>query len=521
MDTTTAQLAGIQYRLPYTNRDFASLLASIQAKIPKDVQEWNDVQLSNYGIFILGTVAALVDWLAFYMDRSAAESYILTCVGKSSIANTLQLINYQLRGAVPAYTTLRISIPEALDNDVNIPQYSEFVDSSGTNRFVTTSGATIVAGDLYVDIPARQGSWQTENYTGDGAAQQRLILGRTDIAEGFIRVWVGVEEWSLATDNTFVGAEPWEQLFRVIHNSISAPGPEDATPATAPELVVTTVEFGDGLEGAIPNTGAQIRVDYLVTSGDSVRIPAGAINQVVSEIFDAGGDPVTNISVINTQSAAGGDSSESLYAARRNYPKQFRTMRRAVTTYDYRAYAESFPGVLLARVFDIANNADNNDNITPDRPIPVEQSIPFYQIHVYAIPRHDWSSYALNRVLQKWLQDRAPIDRQVIVVSPQPVGVDIRVVLRVYSSYDANSVKFNAVQAIQKYFTLTRDGEIQIGSTFRTSRLISILQQLPGVASLDFIAGIVGQPPAQDLTPEFAQILQINTITVTLSTPVL
>lgn len=515
MGTTTSQLAGIQYRLPYTQRDYTSLMESIRQKIPQNVPEWNDLQDSNYGIFILSTVAAIADWLAFYGDRAAAESFILTCIGKSSITNLLQLLNYQLRNMVASYTTLRISLPDALPNDVLIPQYTEFSDVSGSNRFVTTIGSSISAGDLYADVPARQGSWQSDSYTSDGSAQQRLILSRTDIADGFIRVWVGQEEWSQATDNTFAGSENWQHLFRVIVNAISSPGPAEATPATDPELVVTTVEFGDNFEGAIPPQGMPIRVDFMVTAGDSIKVPTGSITQVASQIFDALGN-LTTIRVTNLQSAAGGDAAESLYAARKNYPQRFRTMNRAVTTYDFRVYASSYPGVLIAKVFDVNNNADNDDNLTPDRPIPVERAIPFYQARIYAIPRNDWSSDALNHALQQWLQERCPVDKQVVVLSPLPVGIDIIINLRVYATFDPQAVKFGVMQAVQTYFSLTVDGDIQIGTTFYSTRLITILQQIPGVASLDFVAGLVGQPPTQDITPQFDQIIQLHSVTVTL-----
>src|SRR5438552_2732262 len=182
------QITGIQYRLPYTSRDFASLIDAIKSRIPQNVPEWNDIQDSNYGIFILNTIAAIFDWMCFYLDRAAAECFVNTCIGKTSIADILQLLNYQLRNAIPAYTTLRISIAAPILNDVLIPKYSEFGDSSGSVRFITSSAATIPVGGTFVDIPARQGSWQTEPFVGDGSAQQRLILSRTDIADGFVRV---------------------------------------------------------------------------------------------------------------------------------------------------------------------------------------------------------------------------------------------------------------------------------------------------------------------------------------------
>lgn len=501
----------INFRIPYTNRDFASVRESVIQQIPSNIPEWNDFLQSNYGIFIISSFAAIADWLAFYSDRNAAECFVNTALGKNSLADIFQLINYQLRGMVPAYTTIRVSLDEALDSDVLIPKYTEFADASGTNRFLSTGGATISAGSLSTDIEARQGSWQTEGFTANGSVQQRFILGRTDIAEGFIRVWVGQEEWTQAEDNTFVGQAFNARVFRVLRTAINAGGPQTATPALAPEIVVTTIEFGDNLEGNVPASGVPIRVDYLSTLGDSIRVTAGAINSVVDTLYTSNGDPV-DVVVSNIESVSGGDQAESAFEARRRYPAAFRTMRRAVTTFDFQRYAESHDGVLLARVYDLNNNADNDDNLTEERPIPIERAVPFFQARVYVIPRSDFSSEALNHSLREWLQARASVITQIVVLSPTRVSMAVRVRIRVYPNFNAEDVKHACAEAITDFFRITRDGEIRIGSTLHISRLVSRLQQVPGVSFLTMVS------PSGDVQTGFDEILQLNSVNVELDT---
>src|SRR5690606_12947080 len=144
-------------------------------------------------------------------------------------------------------------------------------------------------------------------------------------------------EWTQARDNTFVGYNPTDLVFRVLHTAINSGGIQAATPALLPELVVTTIEFGDNLEGQIPQNGAPIRIDYLTTKGDSIRVPAGAVNRPVSIFYNTLGQQVS-LSVRNINPAAGGDMAETAYAARRRYPAAFRTMRRAITIYDFQKY---------------------------------------------------------------------------------------------------------------------------------------------------------------------------------------
>ena len=54
-------MAQITYRIPYTNRDFNSLMDALRARIPVEVPEWNDFLQSNYGVFLIST-GVYRDW---------------------------------------------------------------------------------------------------------------------------------------------------------------------------------------------------------------------------------------------------------------------------------------------------------------------------------------------------------------------------------------------------------------------------------------------------------------------------
>jgi hypothetical protein len=162
-------------------------------------------------------------------------------------------------------------------------------------------------------------------------------------------------------------------------------------------------------------------------------------------------------------------------------------MRRAITTYDFQKYAEQFEGVLMARVYDLNNNADRNDNLTEDRPISVEQAVPFYQARVFVVPRYGYTSEALNIVLQNHLQDRAPVDKQIVVLNPTPVNLALKLRLRVYTSWQQSDVVSQVQTKVQQFFDLREDGEITIGGGFMRSRLLAQIQSVPGVSSVDLV----------------------------------
>lgn len=484
------------FRLPYTNRDFESIAAAVKSTIPGEVPEWNDFLQSNVGIFLIHSFAAIADLEAFYIDRQASECYIGTAIARPSIADLLQLINFQIRNAVPSYTTIRISIPQASASDIIIPQFSEFSDRSGTTRFVTAVSTTLVAGSLYVDVTARQGAWNADHHVSNGSSQQRYILSRNDIAEGFIKVTVGTEEWSQAEYNTFVGYGPEDKVFRVVTTGLS-------------DMVVTSVEFGDGIEGKIPPNRVPILLDFLVTHGAQVRVPTGSISAPITLFYDALGNNVT-VTALNIDAGTGGMDPETIESARKRYPSRFRTMSRAITKYDFQVFSEQFDGVLLSIVYDLNDNAETDDpaSLTDRNPIPVSSAIPFYQARVYVVPQAGYSSDALNSSLQSYLQAKSSVDKQVVVLSPVPVVTNVSVQIRVFRNYDQNSVRTSVVTALQEFFKLSLEGYVQIATDLPLSVLTSIIQQVPGVASSTIMT------PADDVTIQFDQILKLGLLTV-------
>ena len=154
--------------------------------------------------------------------------------------------------------------------------------------------------------------------------------------------------------------------------------------------------------------------------------------------------------------------------------------------------------------------------VCPDTSDPASESIPFYQVRVYAVPRNDWSSQALNSALQAWLSDRTLTDRDVVVLGPNLSSVNITINLVTYAGFDPNSVKLLVVQAVQNYFIITDTSDIQIGATFYSSRLASIVQQIPGVSSIVMTVNVVGQAPSPNITPAYNEIIQLSSLSVVL-----
>jgi predicted phage baseplate assembly protein len=103
------------------------------------------------------------------------------------------------------------------------------------------------------------------------------------------------------------------------------------------------VRFGDGRNGAVPDSGAAVRISYDHGGGAEGNVPVGAINQLHSAV------PYVS-SVSNPLAVDGGAPAETLAQVRARGPQRLRHRGRAITAEDYEALArEASTEVAVAR----------------------------------------------------------------------------------------------------------------------------------------------------------------------------
>jgi hypothetical protein len=105
---------------------------------------------------------------------------------------------------------------------------------------------------------------------------------------------------------------------------------------------VTTVRFGDGVEGARPPSGDHnIRVTYRKGLGLAGNVAAGKLTNLLSR-------PLGVTGATNPAAATGGEDRESQDKAREDAPLTVLTLDRAVSVRDYRDFARAFAGIAKA-----------------------------------------------------------------------------------------------------------------------------------------------------------------------------
>lgn len=104
----------------------------------------------------------------------------------------------------------------------------------------------------------------------------------------------------------------------------------------------TTVQFGDGIEGARLPTGQEnVRAFYRKGIGLGGNVRAGQLTTLLTR-------PLGVKEVMNPETAAGGDDRERLIDARRNAPRTVLTLDRVVSLQDYEDFTRGFAGIAKA-----------------------------------------------------------------------------------------------------------------------------------------------------------------------------
>ncbi len=459
-------------RLPYVDKDYESIREELIARIPQLTDRWTDMNPSDLGVVLLELFAGTADMLAYYIDAQAAECYLPTARQRPNIANLCALIGYRLHGPVAASTRIRFTVTQPESANVTIPAGTvvKAANEETPLSFVTVADVTLLAGELFADVDAVQGEPISESFAATGTAGARLVLNRTDVAHGSVRVTVGGTTYQEVQH--FADSDPDDLHYRVDTDGLD----------------VVSIVFGDGTCGMLPNEGRLVEVSYISTRGASGNIAPHRIGQLVSTIGSTAA-----FGVDNPIAATGGADKESLEHARLVAPATVRSTWKAVTREDYRSLCLAFPGVAKARIIDI-----NDDT-----------SLRMYSVRVCIAPEGGgMPSPLLKAALTDYLEARRLLTIDAGIVDPVYVPVDVNAELFIYPGEDSNSVRGRAMSALMSQFAFENQ---DFGRAVYPSDLVVLLDGVEGVSHVSL------REPLGDIVLGQREIPVLGTITLTIS----
>lgn len=241
-------------------------------------------------------------------------------------------------------------------------------------------------------------------------------------------------------------------------------------PGTAPvytlshtDTGVTTVVFGDGVEGArLPSGQDNIRARYRKGIGVAGNMAAGKLSNLLSRPQGVNG-------ATNPVPATGGQDAESGDAARENAPRTVLTLDRAVSVQDYEDYARSFAGIAKAHGSWIAAGPGRGVFLS----ISAEDGA--------AVPENSDTFINLLSSLRQYGDALLPIR----VSSYRKATFKLRASVRVAADADSNLVLKQCETALREAFSFRQR---RFGQTVSADEVMAVLHGVAGVEAVNVLS---------------------------------
>lgn len=445
--------------IDYLSKDYVGLRDSMLEHASRVLPAWQNRSEGDFGVALVELMAYMGDVLSYYGDRVQQEAYLGTATQRASLLQIAALLGYIPSNGVPSTGTVTLQSANpgpAIEVPAGTKLATAYIDNIDASLIFETDETVLVPGNGgTLAVAVTQGETFADIAIGisDGTPGQRFRLPRTPVINGSVRVFVD----DTAVDGVFTKSEWSYQPFLV-----DASGTDAAFTTYVDETGVTWVEFGDGINGQIPNTGLNVYATLRVGGGAVGNIASGVVSMLASDdlagvsvAFDTSGTAMAS-------AMGGGADAESNEQIRANAPRVFRTQSRAVTESDFADLALAIPGVLRANA--LAGS--------------------FTSVSVYIVgPGGGAPTDNLLASVEKTLQSKALAGTTVTVASPDIIPVNLGteaapLVVKVYDNFKRSTVTTEVKKALQRRLAFD---SVDFGVRLTVSDFYAAVMSVPGV----------------------------------------
>lgn len=441
-------------------------------------------QGSAYGQ-ILSVISQLSTMITYFIEDSVTEQNILTASRPQSIYGLARLAGHNATRAIAAQGEISFTVskrPEITGDQIIIPNFTTIKCKNNNKTYMLNliddqMRVNITSGTTY-SAQVIQGELQTQVYTGNGNPLQSftaITKGSVLVDNFYIKVFVNGVQW-----------KKYESLYDISRDGLGY-------------LVKTGISggidiyFGNSNFGKIPPSGAEIRVEYLQTSGvagnllegDDVEFEWTEVGySIVGEEVDLNETFTTKMSKFITFGA----NPENTALTRLIAPKTSRSFVLANPD-NYIIFLEKFNyfGVVDAfTTFDDDNLED--DNIIYLFLIPdIAKRITSSQ-NYFTIPTSYFTltPYEQDKVLNVIEDSGSKIVTTVVkILQPVIKRYVINISLGIFEGYSSDDIKNTIIDKLSQYFLKLRRRDL-----IPASDLIAIIENINGVdaVNLSFVS---------------------------------
>lgn len=214
---------------------------------------------------VINYIKDLSNLIMYYVHKSTTENNIITAQNDVSLAHFAELSGHNIVRYISSKGSVRFHLlPNTISeigNTLIVRKYAELkceansltylVDIADEHKIISLSKNDFV-------LPVIEGKIKEFSFVSDGTPIQTIHLEETE----------NIEMYEV---KVFVNEEPWEQVA----------GLTEMTYQSKSWLIKTgfinaiDIIFGDGIRGAIPTRGTNIRIQYIISNGEYGNLPEG------------------------------------------------------------------------------------------------------------------------------------------------------------------------------------------------------------------------------------------------------
>lgn len=431
---------------------------------------------------IIETIINIAQMIFYYIEDSITELNIHTASRRQSVMGLAALTGHSVTRAMSANGDIEMQYSgENVDmygQVIIIPNYSKILCTNNNQRYVISLNQDDIRVNIgnndNIRVKIIQGVWENQTFTGNGQILQSYevnLRGRREIDNKHVNVYVNGELFP-----------KYESLYDIPYEK---PGCLIRTGMTSG----IDIFFGTKINGKVPPTGSEIRVEYLLTTGIAGNVLSNFKNlefRWEDSGYDITGKEIdlnTALSVRLVTPLVFGTAPEPLALTKLIAPRASRSFVLA-NPENYSIFLQKMNYFSLVECFSTFDD-DNleDDNVIyifaiPDILNRVRNNEDYFTIPQEQFIMTDLEKDAIYRLLQE--SGQMIVTTVVKVLDPVITRYVLNVSLIIFEGYDVETIREKIVDRISQYFLSNKRRD-----RIPKSDLIAIIESIDGVDSVD------------------------------------
>ena len=332
----------------FTNLDFDQIREQIKDYLRANSNFTDfDFEGSNFSVLI-DTLAYNTYISAFNSNLVVNESFLDSATLRENVVSLARNIGYVPRSKTAARASIKFQVATTTSSPtltlqpgvvcIGTEDNTDFVFSISESITTTVNNGLAQFGTTEEPIRVLEGTFLTSRFIVDGSLTQRFILDNANIDTSSIVVYVrGAADPGLG------------KQYRIIDNIVGVTSKSETYLIQEVQDEKYEILFGDGTFGKKLEDGAQITVQYVITSGKSGNGPsvftfAGSFadkDQATSTLPTSIVVPSSTPTIDVIQAASNGGDIEPLDSIKYFAPRLYSAQYRAVTARDYESIIQT------------------------------------------------------------------------------------------------------------------------------------------------------------------------------------